>query len=151
MDYLINDKQVIHQAIDGEVVMIQPNAGIYYSLVGSGARIWELLDAGWPTRLITQQLTAWYEGDAEGIAVATREFMAELCNEGLVVAAVPEPGAAPTVAMAEPGSPCERFEAPVLQRFSDMEHILQTDPIHDTTEAGWPHQSSPARESARER
>ena len=31
------------------------------------------------------------------------------------------------------------FEAPILQKYTDMQDLLLLDPIHEVDEAGWPH------------
>jgi hypothetical protein len=38
----------------------------------------------------------------------------------------------------DPGPIEGKFEAPVLQKYTDMQDLLLLDPIHDTDETGWP-------------
>src|SRR5579875_805638 len=39
----IDDDRVVHETIDGETILIDLSTGTYFSLRGSGPRIWELL------------------------------------------------------------------------------------------------------------
>ena len=44
--YRINSPPVIHQTLDGEVIVVNLDTGTYYSLVGTGAAIWDAVERG---------------------------------------------------------------------------------------------------------
>ncbi len=44
--YRANVDELVHENVEGEVIIIHLSSGNYFSLTGSGARIWELLKYG---------------------------------------------------------------------------------------------------------
>lgn len=128
--------QVMHETIDGEVVVVNLDSGVYYSFDGVGGQIWDLLAAGGSIEAVRAQLLARYEGEPAQIAEAAARFIGRLRDEGLVrVAEAPSAGGsgAPTN-----GTDRQPFAEPVLQKYTDMEALLLADPIHEVDEAGWP-------------
>jgi hypothetical protein len=132
--YTVRGAHVIHEAIEGEVVIINLESGNYYSLRGSGARVWEGIVAGAPTEAIARDLVEAFDGlDAPPDLAA---FLGELEGEGLVGAASDDGGGG------LPGATGARqaFAPPVLERFTDMQDLILLDPVHEVDEAhGWPH------------
>lgn len=130
MAYRINSPSVIHETIDDEVVIINLDKGHYYSLNGSGARIWTgLLSGAEPA-----EVAASFEGDTAVAETGVLELTTELEQEGLIV---PVDGAGATGKLE--GAVAMPFEPAKLQRYSDMEELLLLDPIHEVDEQGWPH------------
>lgn len=127
----INAPAVSHQSIDGEVVVINLETGIYYSLLALGACVWERFAAGVPEEEIAAEVSAYY-ADSEA-AGAVRTLFASLREEQLIT-----DGA--TARADGPQAPLpEVFAVPVLERFSDMQELLLLDPIHEVDQVGWPH------------
>jgi hypothetical protein len=132
--YTVRGAHVIHEAIEGEVVIINLETGNYYSLRGSGARVWEGIVAGAATEAIARDLVAAFDGLEAPPDLAA--FLGELEREGLVGAVSGEgagelPGAA---------GPRQAFAPPALERFTDMQDLILLDPVHEVDEAqGWPH------------
>jgi len=138
---------VAHQTIDGEAVILDLKKGHYYSLVRAGADIWNLALEGRNQLKIAQEITRRYDASPETIQKSVIEIIASLEKEGLIIR---ESLAKHPNEMAEyhngPAAPKIPFEAPPLQKFTDMEELLLLDPIHEVDEAGWP---SPKKEQAR--
>ena len=42
----INSPPITHQVIDGEVILVNVETGVYYSLRDAGAEIWGLVERG---------------------------------------------------------------------------------------------------------
>ena len=128
--------QVIHEAIDGEVVVINLENGKYYSLRGSGARVWAgVADRAGVDEIAAHLARSYHGADEAGASVAA--FLAELESEELIVPSSEDPGPwAPSEPHNGARSP---FEPPVLERFTDMQDLLLLDPVHEVDEAqGWP-------------
>lgn len=127
--------EIVHETVDGEVIAIDLGNGSYYSLAGSGPAIWELLAQGASEAELGAALAGRFEaGDGE-IAAAVSELLAGLRESGLIVS---EAGAAdngPIVSESEKKAP---FEAPRLERYTDMKDYFLLDPIHEVDTAGWP-------------
>jgi hypothetical protein len=129
----IREPKVSHQSIDGEVVVINLDNGSYYSLLDLGARLWELIAAGWSRAELIELVGATY-ADADAVP-SPAAFLDELVNEGLIA---DEPGAAKRPhSVALPPA----FAAPRLETFTDLQELLMLDPIHEVDAAGWPHKA----------
>lgn len=140
----VKGANIVHDIIDGEVVIINLDNGNYYSLDGAGADIWQGITEGCSLREITGRLLSHYAGDPQTIEAAVRGLAAELEMEALVVVSeapstLPSQRTPPDVKTAERRS---AFHAPTLSRYVDMQDLLLLDPIHDVDEAGWPHAKS---------
>jgi hypothetical protein len=135
--YRVDPRKVAHETIDGEVIMIHLLIGTYYSLRGAGADIWESLASGRDRAETLTFLEQRYDGDPELIAQTVDDLVKQLEEEELVDAATdgaPAANGGPTTAVAER----KPFEAPALEKYTDMQDFLLVDPIHETDETGWP-------------
>jgi hypothetical protein len=140
--FRVNTPLVASQVIDGEAVLIHFETGCYYSAGKLGAEILHLADQKKPVGQIVNDLTGRYAADPGSIEQAVLQFVEQLHDEHLVV---PEPpaeeapaGHAETSPTSDPPGEKLAFEAPELQKFTDLEDLLLLDPIHDADEAGWP-------------
>ena len=138
----VNAPQVIHETIDGEVIVINLTTGSYYSLKGSAATAWGLIEApdGVETAELLDALAARFDTTVSDVERAFGPFLAELSAEGLVsgidepigeVAELQSNGKADTEAA---------FEPPSLEKFTDMQDLVLLDPVHEVDETGWPRQ-----------
>jgi hypothetical protein len=131
----IEPRRVVHETIDGEVILIQLETGYYYSLDGTGAEIWELLrqESG-PAEIVTLLCERHGSGAAVTEALVT-DLLRELCEESLLV------GQPPPARTVPPGSP-NGLAAPVLRKYTDMEDFLLVDPVHEVDSTGWPNRKA---------
>jgi hypothetical protein len=133
----IDPARVVHETIDGEVILIQLERGNYYSLSGSGREVWALLCQGVSPADVSSHLTERYEAPAEEVEVAVSDLVEQLLQEGLAE----ENGANPAAVRPTPeddGGSAAGFETPRLEKYTDMQDYLLIDPIHDVSEIGWP-------------
>jgi Coenzyme PQQ synthesis protein D (PqqD) len=138
--------QVLHESIDGEVIVIDLTTGSYYSLRGSAAEAWELVQRspGATSGQVAEAVAAHYTEDAGGVFPAVVRFLQELADEGLVdvVEASDEP-----VSLSLPeqnGRAPRSFAPPVLEKYTDMQDLVLLDPVHQVDQAGWPRQAADA-------
>lgn len=151
--FRINSPQVVCETIDGEVVIVNLDKGIYYSLLKTGADVWTRIERKLDRQSLIQELVQAYDGTIEEITVAVDQFIANLQQEELIVEFIAnlqqeEPIVVDSTAEAAnidnstdisaiANKP--RFEQPLLEKFTDMEDLLLLDPIHEVdVEAGWP-------------
>jgi hypothetical protein len=140
--YRINSPKVIHETIDGETVIVNLDSGNYYSLDSIGAEIWDSVGKGFRVDHIIEDISCRYTGEREEIGRAVRLFVNELLQEALISSL--ESGAAGSQAAHEtpvisaPADGLPDFNAPTLQKYSDMQDLLLLDPIHEVDETGWP-------------
>jgi hypothetical protein len=136
----INPEDVVHETVDGEVILIALQTGSYYSLEGAGAEVWAGLEAGRHVDEIASELEARYAAEHGAIRRAVADLVDRLVSEQLVeaddapAAAQATNGDRPSLAASAPA-----FPPPVLHKFTDMQDFLLVDPIHEVGDAGWPH------------
>ena len=137
--WIINRESVSSDFVDGEVVAIHLATGLYYSLRGPAARLWQGLDKPRDEAGLSQMLAAQFDVSAEQAAKDVAVFIQQLLAEQLILAtetpADPEP--------AVPAGERRPYAVPQLERFADLQDLLLLDPIHEVGEQGWPHQPQP--------
>ena len=131
--FSVDDREVIHENLEGEAVLVHIGTGRYHSLRGTASEIWELVVAGHSGTAIVESMTARFDGDANTIAAETRRLLREVVEQGLASPAPPR-------AISALEAPANRrpFTSPQLETFEDMQDLLLLDPIHETGEEGWP-------------
>lgn len=126
----MNAPNVISETLDGEALIINLHTGFYYSIDSVGATVWTLLCDGWSAAEAAARLADTFDGDGYSAPVAN--LVNELLAEQLLVA---EPSAVRSDSKAAFPS---AFQAPVLRKYTDMQGLLEADPIHEVEAAGWP-------------
>ncbi len=86
---LINPDVVSTLLDNGEVVLMHMGTASYFSLNQSGARIWQLLEAGLSPAAIATQLIAEYEVTPVQATQSVLTLMRQLTAQGLLQVAVP--------------------------------------------------------------
>ena len=136
MQYRISpSSNVSARSFGDEVIAANFVRGVYYSLLGPAAQIWEGLVAGVPLDRVVAEVSALSDAEPAAFAAASSSLVEALLAEGLLVEG-PAAEAKPWQAVA--GSE-GRYGLPSLERFTDMEDLLLLDPVHDVEEMGWPH------------
>ena len=137
--FRVNSPNVIHETIEGEVILIDLKTGTYYSLRDSGAAVWQALEQGAGEDGIAAELRSRYDASEGEIRDAVRHLLGELEREGLIRAEEGE--AAPSAAT--PGDGRLPFTAPLLEKHTDMQDLILLDPVHEVGAEGWPHPAPP--------
>lgn len=70
--------------IDDEVVLMHIESGEFYSLSGTAAAIWSLIDGQRDRAAVVAELAGQYGADPAGIAADVDAFLARLTAAGLV-------------------------------------------------------------------
>jgi coenzyme PQQ synthesis protein D (PqqD) len=77
--------QVIWGALDDEIVLLNLDTGVYFSLDGLGRRFWELLSEGVALDAMLQRLNDEYEVEAAVLRIDIDSLVLQLAGEGLIV------------------------------------------------------------------
>jgi hypothetical protein len=77
-------QDVLWNKVEGDVVILNLESGIYFSLSGVGCRFWELIAEGVSREDAVQRLTAEYKVDASQLESDLDALLRELSIEGLV-------------------------------------------------------------------
>jgi len=136
MQYCLSPSpNVSARSFGDEVIAANFVKGVYYSLLGSAAQIWEGLMAGVPLDRVVAEVSTLSEANPVEFTNAANSLIEALLTEELIV-----PTAGAGVRAWKPVAGAEgAYAPPVLERFTDMEDLLLLDPIHDVEEMGWPH------------
>lgn len=130
----INHESVSHDLLNGEVIAIHLGTGVYYSLRGTAAEIWQWLATPLDVSGVGQTLVAGFLVEPEPAAAGAGTFLQRLLAEDLIVEDTLVGGVAvPPAGIRQPYVP------PELERFADLQDLLLLDPIHDVGAQGWPH------------
>jgi len=140
----INSRQVIHETFEDEIVIVNLETGSYYSLDHVAAAIWHLLEQRVTAAHIQADIAASHAGDRAEIERAVSSFLDELIADGLVQFS--DQLAPSDNVFSQTNNARLEFQAPVLNKYTDMEELLLLDPIHEVDELGWPSPKSESRE-----
>src|SRR5947209_10610556 len=124
--FRLEGERVVHETIEGETIAIDLTTGTYFSLTGTGPAIWSALVAGASEDAVLAAITRADPAAAQSSAA----FIEELVQEGLLEPSSDASGEAGIELPAGPLAP------PRLERYSDMEHLLLLDPIHEVHATG---------------
>lgn len=134
--WIINRGSVSSDFVDGEVVAIHLGTGIYYSLRGPAALLWQAMDKPSDEARLIRTLAGQFEVPAEQAGKDVEAFIQQLQAEQLIVATETAGGHEP----ASPPGERRPYTVPQLERYADLQDLLLLDPIHEVGEQGWPHQ-----------
>lgn len=135
----VSNPNLIHDNIQGEVILLNLETGTYYQVRGTGVWVWNLLVAGISLQEIKARLTLLYPDAATVIESELGRFVRELEQEEIIApldADAPAPALATEMDVATVTEPT--FQTPVLLKYTDMQSLLLLDPIHDADTPGWP-------------
>ena len=138
--YRVDTENIMHETIDGEVVIVNLETGTYYAFDGAGEFIWDRISgAGASLEQIIDAACAHYRGLPQDISAGVTRFFNSLEKEHMLVAADDEADTAPaTESTAADLASGAAFELPRLNIYTDMEALLLADPIHEVESDGWP-------------
>ena len=134
--FRIDAANIMHEMIEGEVVIVNLDLGTYYSLDAVGADVWEQMADGRTLGALVDGVASRYAGERDRIAAGIDTFVRALLEDKLITASPGgEEGPSSPAAAAAPD---RAYSDPVLQKYSDMEQLLLVDPIHEVEDSGWP-------------
>lgn len=150
--FAIKGPPVIHETVEGEVIIVDLESGSYFSLVGVGAEIWDALERGASIGEAAAELERRYETNGEDVSDVVTLFVQELAHENLVTTVASSEHGAPAATGsngAEAAATGLAFQRPILNKYTDMQDLLLLDPIHEVDETGWPNRLGPVEQQDR--
>ena len=135
--YKFNAPRMIHETIDKETVVIDTESGVYFSITGSGYLVIQLLDQGASAAELTARLAAAFGLDPASLRPQVQDFVAQLLAEEMIVPTADAAGASAELVLTDG----EAYAPLMLEKFTDMHDLLLMDPIHEVSDAGWPHRN----------
>lgn len=142
--FAVDERSVVFERFDSEIIAINLNQGIYYCLNSTAADIFELIAGHHSPPQIVAELNRKYDGDPQQLEEETTRFLARLHQVSLIERSSAN-GHAPTGRLS-PGSPKPVFEIPTVQEHKDMQELFLLDPVHDVAPEGWPNTADQSEE-----
>jgi hypothetical protein len=133
----VNQRAVVHDEVDGEVIAVNLETGSYYSLQGSAAVCWNAIVGTTAESALVALLARRYAVSPESVQADVARFVQELTREALVVREERAAPSAPVVG-GPAGDAAGPYAPPALRAYEDMRDLLLLDPIHDVDPTGWP-------------
>jgi len=131
---------MVHETVDGEVIVIDLATGAYYNLPGAASEIWQSIALGGSREDMIARVAERYGEDPTSIEVDIDNFVAQLLEEELVVVSEAEIVGSVAVGGSD-DPPAKPFTKPVLEQYTDMAELILLDPVHDVSALGWPDQT----------
>jgi len=81
LHYGVDEPTVIHECVDGEVLIVNLKHGAYFSLLDGAGAIWNALVAGASPEATVDLLEQGFDAPREVLAAAVSGFIADLLRE----------------------------------------------------------------------
>lgn len=133
--FCVFDRNIISDLFGDEVVLVNLESGIYYSLRGSSAQVWIRIQNNYSLQELNEELSELYQIGLEELSDEVMKFVQNLMSQSLIKIADTSERNQITL---NPNMPKLDFTSPELEVFSDMQEILLLDPVHDVNKEGWP-------------
>ncbi|MFN3588818.1 MAG: PqqD family protein [Spirosomataceae bacterium] len=133
--YSIYDNNIISDVFGEEVVLVNLESGVYYSLRESAAQMWIRIIEQYSTTEILTDLNQIYQVGEHDVASDINIFVAQLLEKKIIK--IVTGSEKKSIDFKSKGT-LVTYKTPVLETFSDMQEILLLDPVHDVDKAGWP-------------
>lgn len=124
----VSTPKCVAEQFDDEIVVLNTETGVYFSIRGSGIAIWQALAEGHSMEAIRGAAEAASDGEARRFAA----FVDDLLEKGLL---------RPAQNPAPPRSPIEPLAGamfagapPMLETYQDMQDLLLLCPVHEREE-----------------
>lgn len=125
--WIVNEAEVAAKVIEDEAIILNLSTGLYYSLSGVGAEVWERLAAGRSFEETVTWLADSYAVSPDKVAGDVEQLIGVLQDEGLILAAnlSHQPLDAGTSGESRKAS---AYTPPLLAKHTDMADLLALDP-----------------------
>lgn len=132
--FTVNTPNIVCEVFDNEVVAVNLDVGIYYSITGISATVWQMIQNNFSIEEMVKILTT-HCANPDGIQENLDIFLQKLIDKSLIITSA-SLGNTPLKEL-ELGK-IDKMPELCIEEFSDMQDILLLDPVHDVDESGWP-------------
>mgnify|MGYP001799685726 CR=1 FL=1 len=122
-NYRVNDTQIVAELFDNEAIIMNLTDGVYFTLTGTGAEVWSLVEAGFDVEAMAQHMAAKHRVAVDQCASDVARLMDDLVDKAIVLP-TEDPVEKTAVADIDYGPSA----APELIHHSDMAEVMAMDP-----------------------
>ena len=134
--YRIAQPKVIYEILSTEVIIINFETGNYYALIHIAKQIWQWIDQQMDQDQISQLVADHFRLDISKVSLDIYRFFDELVDNGLLELVDGADIEFKNSSLIIP--PDWAYDAPRVQKYTDVQTLLLIDPIHEVADAGWP-------------
>lgn len=134
--FRLNSPHVVSETVDGEAIIVNLDAGTYYSIKGDAILLWNAIIGGTAAEELVAAVAQQTGEVPDKVAGPVVGFYESLAAEGLIVERDAQ-GEAPSVVDLSAGG--AGLLDPSFEAYSDMQDLILLDPVHEVDERGWPH------------
>ena len=138
--------EIVHDTIDGEVILLDIEKGYYYQLKNEAVLVWEAIASQKTSSIFTVANILAKNGkySQDEILRSVSSFIDQLISEQIVLEIEKSKKEDDKLTFSKEKRKVSEsnFPTPVLLKYTDMQSILLLDPIHDTDEKGWPNKKT---------
>jgi hypothetical protein len=136
--YRANTPRFVDETVDGEALIMDMVTGSYYTCLDSSTMAWEALKNGRALDEVSALLSSAYPISVEEAQRDVEQFVSDLLHEEMLVARDDAPDASePTLGN---GTSPGNYQTLRFERYMDLADLILLDPVHDVSDAGWPHE-----------
>lgn len=133
--FSINTPNIVCEIFDNEVVAVNLDVGIYYSITGWSAKVWQMIQNGSSIEEMAQKLAQYCSDTAPNINDNLVNFCQDLLEKNLIISSNLLNGVESSGIAIDK---LDKMPNLFIEEFSDMQDILLLDPVHDVDDSGWP-------------
>lgn len=132
-NYCLNSTSISIERLNGEIIMISFESGDYFSCFGVASDVLTLISRSVSTSQIKEVLLSKFGGEFQVDQVTS--FIQECLSQNIIKLNT-------NITSLDTQLPDDydrsRWNAPILEKFSEYNDLLLIDPIHDSSLEGWP-------------
>ena len=135
--WLIDQRTVQSEVLDGEAVIVDFTTGRYHAAAGVAATVWEAMKQGKEIDEIMSEVRSSYTDVPEDAESSVLAFIDSVVDAGLAKQADTEVSQTSASEQQTSTAPTP-WIVPVLESHNDLADLMLIDPVHDVTARGWP-------------
>ena len=136
--YRANTPRFVDETVDGEALIMDMVTGSYYTCRDSSTIAWEALKAGVATSDVAALISNAYRVELGNVERDVERFVDDLLGDEMLVPL--DGSAAPAPPATTNGSVIGEYQPLRFDRYTDLADLILLDPVHDVSDAGWPHE-----------
>jgi hypothetical protein len=128
-------EHVVHENIDGEVIILNLKDGLYHTLNDAAGFIWARMVDGVDPASLSQPFSVEFDISDKGIADSLVTVLVKAALKENLIEVDGDWSSSDTSQLLDSGHP----QLPVIHTYRDMQAALVLDPVHDVDHrTGWP-------------
>jgi hypothetical protein len=135
--WLIDQRTVQSEVLDGEAVIVDFSTGRYHAAAGVAATVWEAMKQGQEINEIMIEVRSSYTGVPDDAESSVLAFIDSVVDAGLAKQVDTEVAPTSSIQQQESTTPTP-WIVPLLESHNDLADLMLIDPVHDVTARGWP-------------